>query len=358
MNNIEFGPRHYIPILKVKRGEKRALTQLSLQVRQYVVPLMEIVERTNNKQLNEHLDTAFRDLASSLRGYSRCFIDVRELEPDGQLAAMDVFRRASIAGMPYTPVTGISRTADVGPAVALSPTNGVALRLTRQEFESGQLPSQLNRFISSHGLHPEGVDLIVDLGGLEDLISPGVIALAGAFLATVPNQAAWRTLTVSGSSFPRSMSVVGRNSSARIARTEWLAWRDGLFRRRTSLHRLPTFSDCAIQHPSGVENFDPTYMQVSATVRYALDDAWLLIKGESTRFNPARSQFPVLATQLAYGPFINDFQGSGHCQGCRMIEGAANGGSRLGSAEVWRRIGTIHHITTVVQNGLGGLPWP
>ena len=38
----------------------------------------------------------------------------------------------------------------------------------------------------------------------------------------------------------------------------------------------PTFSDCAIQHPVGVEGFNPRTMQVSASVRYALPDQWLL----------------------------------------------------------------------------------
>ena len=249
---------------------------MSPQVRQFVVPLLEIVERTNSKSLQEHLDTSFHNFAASLQGYSRCFLDVRELELDGQPAAADAFSRASSSVMPFTPVTGITRTADVGSAIGLKATNGLAIRLTRSEFESGQLTSQLNNFVGLYGLRPCEVDLIVDLGDLGDLIAPGVSMLTGAFLAAIPNHHAWRTLTVTGSSFPCSMAVVDRHSSARTPRTEWLAWRDGLYLRRSSLQRLPTFSDCAIQHPVGVENFDPTYMQVSATVRYALDEAWLL----------------------------------------------------------------------------------
>lgn len=88
-------------------------------------------------------------------------------------------------------------------------------------------------------------------------------------------------------------------------------------------------------------------MPVSASVRYALADEWLLIKGESTRRNPARRQFPQLAKRLVYGYLRRHFHGTRHCQGCASIKAAADGQPRLGSPEVWRRIGTVHHITEV-----------
>lgn len=353
-----FGPSHYVPVLKVKRGEKKALACISPSLRQYVVPLLEFVERTTAPTVDKHLSTGFRDLASSLSGFARCLLDVGEMEPDGPQAAAEAFRRAVTEGISFTPVTGMSRTADVASAVARGNVGGIGIRLTRREFEGGRLTTDLNNFLSANGLTPDRVDLIVDLGPVEDLITPGVITLTDAFLADVPNKGQWRTLTVTGSAFPQSMGVVGRNSSTRIERSEWTAWRDGLYARRPTLERLPTFSDCVIQHPTGVENFDPRFMQVSASIRYALANDWLLVKGESTRANPARIQFPQLATQLVYGQLRSYFVGAQHCEGCRMARDSADGVVGIGSPEVWRRIGTIHHITTVVHDDLASLRWP
>ena len=290
---MTFSSRHYVPVLKVKRGEKKALAHISPTLKQNVVPLLEIVARNQEKDVNEHLKTSFRDLASSLQGYTRCLIDAREIEPDGVLGADEVFRRASAERIPFTPVTGISRTADVAPAIAFSRTRGIGIRLTREDFESHRLPAELNSFLSAKGLTPDRVDLIVDLGSIEKLIAAGAIALAQAFLAAVPNQRRWRTLTVTASSFPKSMGIVARNSSKRVERSDWLAWRRGLFDRRATLERLPSFSDCAIQHPDGVEGFDPKIMQVSASIRYASRGDWLLVKGESTRAK--KSTYPVPA---------------------------------------------------------------
>lgn len=90
-------------------------------------------------------------------------------------------------------------------------------------------------------------------------------------------------------------------------------------------------------------------MSASATVRYALSDSWLLIKGESTKNLRPSLQFPSLAKQLVYGYLRDHFRGPAHCGGCASVKAAADGRTGLGSPEAWRRIGTVHHITEVTQ---------
>ena len=341
--------------LKVKRGEKRALQLIAPTLQLRITPLLEIVVRKDDIAVDAHLNKAFSDLADSVRPYSRCFLDVHEMALDCPSAAAEAFRRASATGMVFTPVTGLSRSADVHAALSHR-THGVALRLTRAEFEGGSLPGKLSDFMGRHGLAREETDLIVDLGPVDDLVTAGVTALTDPFLADVPDHSRWRTFIISACAFPSSMGGVGRNSNDLIERADWMAWRDGLHARRRTLPRLPTFSDCAIQHPMGVEGFNPRTMQVSASVRYTSSDNWLLIKGESTRVTPATMQFPRLATQLVYGHLRSShFAGASHCDGCASIQASAHGAPNLGSPEAWRRLGTIHHITTVVQE-LAAMP--
>jgi len=312
---MTFGPDHYVPVLKVKRGEKAALREIPPGLRLRISPLMEIVERTDKPTIAQHLDTAFKGLAESLQLYSRCFLDAREIASDGPAAAEEVFDRANSAGIVFTPVTGVTRTEDVAAALKYS-FHGIALRLTRKEFESGQLQAAVSGFLTNHGLKKEDIDLIIDLGPVDDLVTDGVIGLTNAFLADVPDHTQWRTFTISGCAFPSSMGGVDRNSYAFVERGEWLAWRNNLYARKAEIPRLPSYSDCAIQHPTGVEGFDPRTMQVSASIRYTLADHWLLIKGESTRIVPPTMQFPTLATYLVYGVYRNLYVGSGHCGGC------------------------------------------
>ena len=354
---MTFGPQHYVPVLKAKSAEKHALGRLSPATRQHVIPLLEIVERTK-QPLNEHLTTGFRDLAPVLSGYQRCLLDARELEADGHTAASQVFSRAYAQQIRFTPVTGISRHADVYSAVSFANSHGVGIRLVDEDLNSGRLTNDLAKFLQRHHLYPTQVDLIVDIGDIAALIPIAVVQKMLAFLSEIPHKGHWRTLTITGSSFPLSMRGVQQNSEKMTQRTEWLAWRDNLYAHRATLERLPTFSDCGIQHRLGVEHFNVKSMRPSPTIRYATDEHWLLIKGSNPKFTPAKAQFPTLATKLVHGRLNPNYGGPAHCNGCGLTQKAANGHPNLGSAQVWRRIGTIHHITTVVRDGLGNLQWP
>lgn len=355
---MNFGPNHYVPILKVKAGEKKALRSIAARWRPMITPLLEIVEWKKDKKdsVTDHLETAFKGLSDSVRPYARCFLDAREIESEGTEAVAEAFERADTEGMVFTPVTGIAR--DIGVDAALSHNaNGIALRLTRQEFEGGQIPRMLPAFLSRHSLAPGGVDLIVDLGSVEEMVTEGVVALTSSFLAETPDHGSWRTLTVTASAFPKALGSVKGSSHGFLERTEWKAWRDALYLNRGRLARLPAFGDCAIQHPSGVEGFDFKTMQGSASIRYTLSDNWLIVKGRGTRRVSPSKQFPGLADQLVNGHLSVHFAGSAHCIGCTGVAAAADGAAKFGSLTVWRWLGTTHHITRAVD-GIVSLTWP
>jgi hypothetical protein len=189
------------------------------------------------------------------------------------------------------------------------------------------------------------------------MVTDGVIALTTAFLSEVPMIDQWRAVIVSACGFPLSMKAVGRNSDLLQERYDWLAWREGLYQSRNPHIRLPIYSDCAIQHTKGVEGFDPVLMKASSAIRYTSTDNWLLIKGVSTRMTNPSQQFPELARKLVYGQLNSHFYGERHCAGCAAIKASADGAPKIGSLLAWRYIGTIHHITTAVEQ-LSSLTWP
>jgi hypothetical protein len=352
---VTFNANHYVPVLKIKRGEKKALGMLSPAVRANITPLLEIVENKSGKTIGEHLDTAFDGLPQAVRGFTRFFLDAREIRSDGSSSAKDVFCRARAIGHTFTPVTGISRVVDVVAALEAA-TDGIAVRVTRKDFESGIIATQLPRFLVEHHLSKEHVDLLVDLGPVDNMVMAGIALLTQQFINAIPAQQQWRTFTLLASAFPLSMKGIGRNSHVFVDRMEWLSWKDTLYTRRADLERLPTFGDCAIQHPRGVEGFDPRIMPMSAAVRYALADKWLIIKGESKDTTPLKRQFPMLAAMLTEGPLSAHFAGVGHCAGCSYMVRAAQGEPGLGSPEAWRRLGTAHHITQASEQ-IRALVW-
>ncbi len=353
-------PAHnqYFPILKVKRGEKTALESIAPSLHNRITPLLEFVECSVEQSPSAHLTNAFRDLVNCTKYYQRCFIDTRELSTLSRAdnIAATVFTRAEQMGIAFVPVTSVSRSHDVEPAIRFK-DRGIALRLSQAELENGNLNRDIIRFVDKHTLAPESIDLIMDLGAVDTMIVDGICAMSESFLSAVPYHSKWRTFVLSACSFPKKLSAVKRDSSGNFERSEWLSWRDNFYRNRHSLTRLPLFSDCAIQHPSGVEGFDFRIHPVSAAIRYAQEESWLIIRGVSTKTpsKSAKEQFPRLADRLYSGSLKDLYLGSDHCEGCASIKKASIGHKGFGSPEIWRRIGTIHHLTTVLQQ-LSSLP--
>ncbi len=346
----------YIPLLKLKRAEKQALEMLDDPTAAEIIPLFEIVEmKADGPPLEKHLRTAFTGLRSSLRRSPAYFLDAHEIKNAGPDGAQRTFEAAKNLALPFFPVTGLSRTADLAPALEFS-DHGLAIRLTRSEFEEGKIPRRLLSFVKRRKIELRKTHLIVDLGAVDQMVTDGVEAMISQFLPLVPRAAAWRTLTLVACAFPKSMGVATKNSETRVERSDWKGWRGACYEKRNTLPRLPTYADGGIQHPSGVEGFDFRTMQVSATIRYALDEEWLLVKGRSTEVTPERDQFPDLAQRLVRGS--GSFAGPRHCRACEGIARAAGGAPKgYSRAEDWRRLGTAHHITRTVQQ-LRALPLP
>jgi hypothetical protein len=349
---IPTGHHHYVPVLKVKDGEKRAMRQLSSAIAARVTPLFEIVGRTDSKPVDQHLDTAFKGFAHAIAPFSRYFLDCREIAADGPAAAVDVFARAAALGKPFIPVTSVSRTSDVAAAMAHR-IDGVAIRLSPEEFEAGTLPTTVPAFLGAHRLSPGDVDLIVDLGAIDRMIvTPGIADFAEQFLDDVPHHTAWRSLILSGCGFPRTLAGVKADSNGVFERVDWAHWQTRIFQNRGHAHRLPTYSDCGIQHRDGVEDIDFSKVKPAAAIRQGLPMSWHVEKGRSIRDNGG-DQFQKLAANViaATQPAAT------HCAGCAALFAAAANPKGYASLGKWRQFGTVHHITLTVEN-LASLPWP
>lgn len=352
--------KQYVPVLKLKPGEKQALRRLPASVASSVVPLFEIIVRAGKPDeepptIEEHLDKALNDLADAVGGVPYFFLDCREIAGDGPDAAQQAFQRAAhpstLFPKPFVPVTSVTRTVDVAAALSHA-KHGLALRISKEEFEAGILNSAIPTFLKAHGLQASNTDLIIDLGAVDHMVGPGVEALSQAFLADIPHPTSWRSLIVSACDFPSSLGDIDANSHERVARTAWACWRDDLYSKRTKVSRLPTFSDCGIQHRDGVEGVDFTKIKPSAAIRYAETEAWFLTKGVNIRDNGG-GQFRDLAQ------VVIDQTGAqaSHCGGCHGLHEAAENADGYGALQKWRELGTLHHITLTVEN-LAALPWP
>ena len=340
---------HYVPVLKGKKGEFDALGQLVSPQKERITPLVEIStlpwdwdNDVASKTLEEHLDSAVRQLASGWGIGLPVWIDTLWLDPgdqaNGKPALEHLFdlARSEIVALPVGgPGRPPSHTASVA-AVHGSDGRGAVLRLDPEDLgDPGALTASIDAWMAAVGVTPSSVDLVVDFNEVTPSLAGTVTLTASLLIPTLPYLSDWRSFTLAAGGFPVDLTGVEAETVQRLARCDYGIWQTVVSR---TLPRLPAFGDYAINHPS-LSDIDPRTMRPSATIRYTADDIWVIVKGRwVTRYG--YEQFNAGSATLMTLP---EWEGQTHCAGCQFIHACAAGGS-TGNLTVWRRVGTVHHL--------------
>lgn len=218
---------------------------------------------------------------------------------------------------------------------------GLALRCSLDEFADPSFDASVRRRLESFGQHAADVDLLVDLADsnlepAEDLADLLISCLESAVIAGEA-----RSLVLLGTGFPRSMAEVKKGVQS-IPRKEWKLYK-ALSAKLPPGVRRPTFGDYAISSPELVTG-DMRRLNPAATVRVAVEDAWMIAKGGASRGNKA--QFKTLCGQImAKSPLAEGLSAGGD-----YIRLCADGNASTGNQTTWRWVGTNHHLTTVLAD--------
>lgn len=357
---MTFDHRHYVPILLTKRGERSALRELNPALKPQMTPLF-VVSPVDwnfdldepNKTVDDHVRGLGKELAACW-GAGRAavdlqFIDAGALMADGSHPLVSLINEGDQHGAQLIPVVSMGRDQAYRQAasqVVAHGQRGACVRLDSNEWPSATGMQLLDALLTELNIHPAEVDLVLDLSD-EVAGAPGLsLTAARNELIVLPNVQQWRSVTVAGAGFPKQLSEIARGVTP-IARVEWILHQALLAGPR--LPRTPTFGDYAIAHPDPSVNVDPRYMSISASIRYTIDDAWLVAKGQLFKGSGGLGSGGAAIQPLAQA-IVSDqrFAGTGHCGGDDWLAAAANGASG-GNPEAWRRIGTLHHLTHVAK---------
>lgn len=306
------------------------------------------------KTIDQHIAATTDKIATSLKGYSRVFIDGQYVEEDPELESGEepiaaAMRNLAARGIQAVPVVGIDRVEAARDVASISGT-GCCLRLTVGDLNlMFDLRAQIESLLAFLHLAPSEVDLIVDFGSKLPL-RPQLPLLVQQF----PYLSDWRSFTLASSAFPPDMTDIDRHSTAEIEREEWLSWL-AVWNYRQRLSRTPTFGDYGINHPSFVD-VDPRIMSMSPNIRYTGNLHYVIAKGEAfpkgkrkKSRNPegtsAATQYQRLAREIMQH---RDWCGADFSWGDQFIAECADS-KRVGNSTQWRVVGTSHHIAYVVR---------
>ncbi|ACL67086.1 conserved hypothetical protein [Anaeromyxobacter dehalogenans 2CP-1] len=348
--NMEFSEQHYVPVLKWKRGEARALKDLDPAVKAACTPLVEVVPVPTDpetgaakKTLSKHLDDAIAEMKSSWGTAHPVFVDIRLLPPNQATGATltGLFDRLRAAAILAIPVISTGATQDILQAAAgihKKDRRGVCLREGLDAVMAPAFPVAVSKALLATGVTQKTADVVIDMQDVSANKTTVNAALAASAIGKVPNLKAWRTFTIVATAFPLNLSGIAPGVHT-LPRAEWALWKA-----LGSLPRRPTYGDYAVAHWD-LQELDPRVILISASIRYTSDDEWVIFRGRNVK-NYGFGQFTALSKLVVKHPA---YCGSAFSAGDDYIAACASGTVGSGNHETWRRVATNHHITFVVD---------
>ena len=352
------GRQHYVPCLRWKQGEYQALMRLSPVARESTMPLIEVPEigydfetRRSHKSIDEHLSPFARRVKEKW-GRDECFVDMRLVAVSDQMAngqhpVAFVFDELRVQGVLAIPVIGVEPDSNWRAAcrkVVSEDGRGLCLRIGIESVAEPTLGTAIQSLLRRCDVGIGDCDVIVDLAAPNFEPIEGFVDLLETLIRNMPFLERWRSFGLIGTSFPASMADLGLGASI-IPRNEWRLYKLLLARLSASGTRIPDFGDYAINHPD-VPEVDMRLVKPYASVRYTIEDSWLVARGQNVR-DHGFGQYRELCRAIVKS---REYSGKAFSEGDRYIHDCAQGAAPTGNLTTWRWVGTNHHVEKVARD--------
>lgn len=350
-------PNYYVPLLRWRAGEYRALKRLSDACRRRTVPLIEVLPPDYDFALHQpkkHIDEQLKPFAKQVEDHwpnRPGLIDAVQIGAatrmgDGRHPLTFIFDDARAKGLDLVPVTALDR--DVGyqrsvQGIVAANARGIGLRCGLEEALDPDFEANVRGLLAQLGCPANAVDILLDLGNPKFDPQDPLIAIITSVVASDGIFASARSVTMLATSFPDSLTSLQYGLEL-LPRREWLLYK-ALMSALPDPVRRPGFGDyavAAVEFPRG----DMRFMRGSPNVRYAIDDAWLVAKAKRQKSNNNHAYPGLCDALIASGHFA----GSAFSEGSKYIDGCRLGTEKMGNPTTWKWVGTNHHITKVVAD--------
>lgn len=387
-------PNHYVPILKWKRAEQSALQELREKEKDVLTPLIELVmptvslykeigKKEEKKKIRKTQEEMFAEVVQKFKekrikeipeeilqscGTRPVFLDFTLLYNGPQLkidSLNEITSAGASKGLKIVPVLNLnddSKIKEVIASLSKKYNQGICLRVTPSDLkDSGILNNKIETFLKNFDLSRKNIDLLVDIKEIKE--NGGQYLQFMNVTQKINNLSEWRNLIFASGAFPENLSECKLDEPTFIPRFDWQNWLS--FTKEKGLTRKPIFADYTIRNPIFKEALQ--YYQPTPSIKYTLDDDWLIMKGEMRKNYHYLTNAKLLVEDTKY------FFGEKFSWGDKKIaekakyyhqymENATKGkikegeeGKGSGRHTDWIAWGISHHITSVI-NQIANLP--
>ena len=344
----------YVPIVKGKENDVKAVGGLSAPVRVITKPLFEAMPIDPRKPA---VDQHVHKFCQYIRKYvplGDIFVDFYGLMPDatvadGTNATLFGYQLLKGLGRSVTPVYGLERNDDLwaplGPLVK-GFGNGCAFRLRRDDlvdYQADETWASVLECSAQMGLSEGEVDLILDLASLSDTDPGDAKELVVSFLSHNSRVNRYRSVILVSSSALRTVGDVAKDSMSEVTRGELHLWSDLWNDLPDDIK--PVYGDYGVIHPD-FSDIGPN-KNMNAKIRYTVGDKILYFRGHGLLL-PVRDyqQYYDIAKRVVADP---RYRKRGFSVGDSYLDDRAKRLTKPGAPGPWIAADMNHHITYVAQ---------
>jgi hypothetical protein len=342
----------YVPILKAKQGEFKALATLQEDIKTRLVPFIDMPNNPRNekggkKPLETYIGKRMEDLSKAWGSAEPLYVDMLRVDSTERTSTGDhsliaLSEAATKHQVEVMFVTGLDRDNDYQNAfftIMRDRKQPICLRLDLQDMQRpATLKSQIEGLLHRIAWDLSKIHLLLDFGHIPQPGLDRFVDIAIAALGVLEQIGTFGKIFIAGTAFPENLSGIKSNSEALIQRLECLLWE-----RVSSEHNSIQFSDYGIQNPI-LSDVDPKAMNASGHIRYTLDGHFLILKGYSLKAGEKYAQFHSLAQGMIKH---KGYSGKDYSWGDLFLFDCANRSAHPGRLSDWRAVGTSHHLTLV-----------
>ncbi|URI09421.1 beta family protein [Aquincola tertiaricarbonis] len=334
----------YCPIIKGKANDIKALAYVSPVLMPEVKPLFELPPFKPTDDPEVILAKFARRLAK-FAGGRLSYVDFPLLRPgaktsSGEAALAVAYRQLNALWLRYEPVFGFDREEAMWGTVIeqANRSGGLLLRLDGDDLQFPEDTIHQIADIRARGFDLRHLDVMIDHRSLTS--DEGTMASASAtadFIDDLCAAISLRKILVAGSSAPKTVSEIERDSCGTIPRRELVLWAHVASER---LPVQPIFADYGVIHPDFSDQTPSTH--INGKIRYTHGASFHIYRGHSLRQEDKYEQYRGLSAAVSHS---SHYQGSSFSYGDRYIYECATGHSGTGNPGTWVLVDQNHHIT-------------
>ena len=335
---------HYAPVIKGKMNDIKAASFVASHLLDRAKPIFELPPFVATDKAEQVLARFSKNLSKHYDARP-CYVDFPLLKAgtitsDGQPVLHNAYGQLNALAINFEPVYGFDRDDSQWELVIRQAklSGGMLLRLDLEDIEFMSDTVDQIQDLTMRGLDTRSLDVLVDCRYLRSSVE--TVALAESVAVLIEKLATsfkLRKIIVTGSSAPKNVSNIEKNSSASILRNELSLWTNLRVR---NLAMDVVYSDYGVIHPDFTDLTPSPH--INGKIRYTKGLSFHIFRGHSLRQDDKYEQYRSLSHKVMNSGL---YEGHAFSVGDRYIYDCATGQATTGSPGTWVMNDMNHHFT-------------